>query len=155
MAKIEQRIEELITKPINEAGYQLYDVYYIKEGKDYFLRVFITKPEGSIDLNDCEKVTQLINPILDEKDDIKEQYFLEVSSTGVERVLRKEKHLQEAIGEMVQASLFKAVEQKKEYIGKLIEVQETTITLEIEEQKIVLERTNIALLKIYYEWDNS
>jgi len=58
LAKIEERVERLIEKPIEEAGYQLYDVYYIKEGKDYFLRVFITKPEGSVDLADCEKVSR-------------------------------------------------------------------------------------------------
>jgi len=97
LAKIEERITNLIEEPIQKEGYQLYDVQYIKEGKDYFLRVFITKPEGSIDLQDCETISNLINPILDEKDEIREAYFLEVSSTGVERILRKEEHMQQAI----------------------------------------------------------
>lgn len=97
MAKIEERITSLIEEPIQKEGYLLYDVLYIKEGKDHFLRVFITKPDGNIDLNDCEKISNLINPIIDEKDEIKEPYFLEVSSTGVERILRKEAHLQQAI----------------------------------------------------------
>jgi len=97
----------------------------------------------------------VIGPLLDEKDEIKEAYFLEVSSTGVERVLRKESHLREAIGEWVQANLFRAIEKKKEYIGKLLDVQESTITLEVDGKEMLLERTNIALLKIYYDWDNS
>lgn len=156
MAKLEERIETWIEAPITEAGYQLYDVYYIKEGKDYFLRVFITKADGQIDLEDCEKVSNIINPILDEKDDIKEQYFLEVSSTGVERVLRKEKHIQEAMGEMVDIHLFQPIEKKKEYIGILQDVQETTIQIQTqEEETISIERTNIALMKIYYAWDEA
>lgn len=80
MASIEERVETLIKPIIEKIGYDLYDVEYAKEGKNYFLRIFIDKPEG-IDLQDCEKVNDAINDILDEADYIKEQYFLEVSST--------------------------------------------------------------------------
>ena len=101
MAKnIEEKVEQLIEKTINELGYELYDVEYAKEGKDYFLRIFIDKNEG-IDLNDCEKVNDAVNPILDAADYIKEQYFLEISSPGIERTLRKDKHLKQNIGEKV------------------------------------------------------
>ena len=80
LASIEERVEKLLQPTIEEIGYELYDIEYAKEGKNYFLRVFIDKPEG-IDLQDCEKVNNAINDILDEADYIKEQYFLEVSST--------------------------------------------------------------------------
>lgn len=80
LASIEERVETLIKPIIEKIGYDLYDVEYVKEGKNYFLRIFIDKPEG-IDLQDCEKVNDAINDILDEADYIKEQYFLEVSST--------------------------------------------------------------------------
>ena len=96
MASIEERVENLVESTINSLGYELYDVEYTKEGKDYFLRIFIDKPEG-IDLNDCEKVNDGINDLLDKADYIKEQYFLEVSSPGIERILKKEKHLEENI----------------------------------------------------------
>ena len=86
MANIEEKVEKLIKKTIEDLGYSLYDVQYVKEGKDYFLRIFIEKDEGSIDLNDCEKVNNEINDLLDEANYIKEQYFLEVSSTGLENV---------------------------------------------------------------------
>src|SRR5699024_4739798 len=104
MANIEERVEKLIKKPIADLGYQLYDVQYVKEGQNYFLRVFIEKPEGSIDLNDCEKVNDGINDLLDTADYIKEQYFLEVSSTGLEKILRKDEHLKQNLGTEVQVS---------------------------------------------------
>ena len=88
VASIEEKVQNLIENKIEELGYQLYDVQYVKEGKDYFLRIYIDKPEG-IDLNDCETVNDAISDTLDEASYIKEAYFLEVSSPGIERVLRK------------------------------------------------------------------
>ena len=82
MANIEERVETLIKPIIGQLGYKLYDVQYVKESSNYYLRVFIEKEEGSIDLDDCETVNNGINDILDSADYIKEQYFLEVSSTG-------------------------------------------------------------------------
>lgn len=79
MAKIEEKVEELIESNILELGYELYDVEYVKEGKDFYLRIYIDKSDG-ISLEDCEKVSNNITEILDNKDYIKEQYFLEVSS---------------------------------------------------------------------------
>ena len=117
MANIEEKIEKLISKIINNLGYDLYDVEYVKEGKDYFLRIYIDSEKG-IDLNDCEKVSNIITELLDKEDYIKEKYFLEVSSPGVERVLRKEKHLKDNIDNEIQIKLFKAMDGKnniKEY----------------------------------------
>ena len=151
MASIEEKVESLISKKIEELGYELYDVQYSKEGKDYFLRIFINK-EGGIDLNDCEKVSNEINPILDEKDPIKEMYFLEVSSTGVERILRKDKHLKDNIGEKIEIKLFKPINKKKEIIGILEQINEKAIIVisDNEEQEIL--RQDIAQIKKAYEW---
>ena len=79
MAKIEEKVEELVKEKIENIGYSLYDVEYAKEGPNYYLRIYIDKPDG-IDLNDCEKVNDEINDLLDQADYIKDQYFLEVSS---------------------------------------------------------------------------
>ena len=97
MASIEEKVGKLLKAKIESIGYELYDVEYSKEGKNYFLRIFIDNEKG-IDLNDCEKVNDAITDILDEENYIKEQYFLEVSSPGIERVLRKDKHLEQNIG---------------------------------------------------------
>ena len=106
MANIEEKVENLICKTIEDLGYELYDVIYEKEAQDYYLRIFIDTPNG-ISLEDCEKVNDAINDMLDEANYIKEQYFLEVSSPGVERVLRKEKHLQDNLGKEIVCNLFK------------------------------------------------
>ena len=106
MAKIEEKVENLLKEKIEKLGYDLYDVEYAKEGKNYFLRIYIDKENG-IDLNDCEKVNNEISEILDEANYIKEQYFLEVSSPGIERILRKDKHLEQNKGKEIFVKLFK------------------------------------------------
>ncbi len=149
MANIEEKVESLIKPKIENIGYELYDVEYSKEGKNYYLRVFIDKPEG-IDLTDCEKVNDEINDILDEANYIKEQYFLEVSSPGIERILRKDKHLEKNIGTEINVKLFKKDENgNKEYQGILKSFNENEIELE---EDIKIERKNIAQIKTIYHW---
>ena len=149
MANIEEKVESLIKPKIENIGYELYDVEYSKEGKNYFLRVFIDKPEG-IDLTDCEKVNDEINDVLDEANYIKEQYFLEVSSPGIERILRKDKHLEKNIGTEINVKLFKKdANGNKEYQGILKSFNETEIELE---EDIKIERKNIAQIKTIYHW---
>ena len=149
MANIEEKVESLVKGKIESLGYSLYDVEYAKEGPNYFLRIFIDKPEG-IDLNDCEKVNNAIMDELDKEDPIKEQYFLEVSSPGVERILKKDSHLEQNIGKEVQIKLFKKDENnKKEYKGKLKEFDENQIIIE-EEKDIKIERKNISQIKTVY-----
>ncbi len=154
MANIEEKIENKVKPIIEDIGYKLYDVQYAKEGKDYFLRIFIEKENGDIDLNDCETVNNAITDVLDEEDYIKEQYFLEVSSTGVEKIIRKERHLEENIGNIITVKLFKPVDSVKEFIGKLISFNDEVINLELEDANIEIERKNISLIKKYYDWNN-
>ncbi|MBE5819223.1 MAG: ribosome maturation factor RimP [Clostridiales bacterium] len=151
MANIEQNIEKLVEKNINELGYELYDVEYVKEGKDYFLRIYIDSSKG-ISLEDCEKVSNSITEIIDSADYIKEQYFLEVSSTGVERVLRKDRHLKENIGSKVQIKLFKPFESKKTYDGILDDFNDNYIELKNENKNVQIERKNISQIKTIYDW---
>ena len=126
---------------------------YAKEGKNYFLRIFIDSEKG-IDLNDCEKVNDSVNDILDKENYIKEQYFLEISSPGIERVLRKDKHLEANIGEEIEVKLFKKDENgSKNHIGKLKSFNENEIVIENEEE-IKIERKNIAQIKTIYNWEN-
>jgi len=148
LASIEDKVENLLSKKIEELGYELYDVQYAKEGKDYFLRIFIDKEDG-IDLNDCEKVSNEINPILDTADYIKEMYYLEVSSPGVERVLRKDKHLKNAIGKEIEIKLFKPLEKQKEIFGVLEKFDNDYIYLD---KDIKIDRKNISLMKLKFNW---
>ncbi len=161
MANIEEKVENLLKDTIKNLGYMLYDVQYVKEGPNYFLRIFIEKKEGSIDLNDCEKVNDAINDILDKANYINEQYFLEVSSTGLEKVLRKDKHLKDNLGKEVQVNLFKPIEilenkkKAKEVQGILEDANENEITLKLDNENLVkLERKNISLIKTVFDWNS-
>ena len=152
MANIKEKVKNLLNNKIEELGYDLYDVEYAKEGKNYYLRIFIDKPEG-IDLTDCEKVNDAINTLLDDANYIKEQYFLEVSSPGIERVLRKDKHLEQNKGKEIRINLFKKAQNgNKEYQGILKDFNDAQIIIEIEDEKIEIDRKNISLIKTVYDW---
>ena len=142
MAKIEEKVETLVQNSIEALGYELYDVEYVKEGKDYFLRIYIDSPKG-ISLEDCEKVSNEINDNLDTEDYIKEQYFLEVSSCGLERTLRKDKHLEKYIGSNIEIKLYKPLEKKKQYEGILKSFNKESLTIQ-EENLMTINRADIA-----------
>ena len=152
MAKIEDKVENLIKTKVQELGYNLYDVEYVKEGKDYFLRVYIDKDNG-ITLDDCENVSNNITEILDNADYIKEQYFLEVSSPGVERVLKKDKHLKSNIGTNIQVKLFKPFNGQKQYEGILKDFDNNIIKIETASEILELERQNIGHIKTIFDWN--
>lgn len=152
MANIENKVQDLVEKTIIDLGYELYDIQYIKEGKDYYLRIYIDSKKG-IDLEDCEKVSNEVSTILDKNDFIKEQYFLEISSPGIERILRKDKHLKDNIGEEVEVSLFKPIDKQKSIVGVLKDFDADTIEIEVENNILKIDRKNISLIKIKYNWE--
>lgn len=158
MTNLEEKVEGLIKEKIENLGYKLYDVQYVKEGQNYYLRVFIEKENGTINLNDCEKVNNGINELLDKADYIKEQYFLEVSSTGLEKLLRKDSHLQENIGNEVQVSLYKPIEilekKQKEFIGTIINFNEKEINFKIDNKEITIDRKSISQIKTIFDWES-
>ena len=126
---------------------------YVKEGKDYYLRIFIDNENG-ISLNDCEKVNDAITDMLDSANYIKDQYFLEISSPGIERNIRTDKHLQLNLNEEINVKLFKAIEKKKELEGILKKFDDETITLENENNDdIIIQRNNISSMKRAFKWN--
>ncbi len=149
MAKVEESIELLVKNKIENLGYELYDVLYFKEGPNKILRIVIDSEKG-ISLDDCEKVNDEIKDLIDEADFIKEQYFLEISSPGIERVLRKDWQLEKFQGELVEIKLFKKDEKgNKNYIGNLGEITGDTININADEH-IEINRKNIAQIKTVY-----
>lgn len=151
-SNIESKVENLIKPVIENIGYDLYDVLYEKEGKDYYLRVVIDKPEG-IDINDCETVNNAINDLLDEADLIKDQYFLEVSSPGVERTLRKNKHFESQLGNVIYVKLYKSIEKQKEFEGTLQSNTDDDIELKLDNNNILkINKKDIAIAKTIFEW---
>ena len=152
MNNIENKVEKLVSPIVEKMGYELYDVEYIKEGREYYLRIYIENQDG-ISLEDCEKVSNAITDILDKEDYIKEQYFLEVSSPGVERVLKKDKHLKSNIGANVQVKLFKPLNGKKQYEGILKDFDSNNIKIETSSQVLEIERQNIGQIKTIFDWN--
>ena len=119
MTNIEKSVKQVIEPIINNLGYRIYDVIYEKEGKDNYLRIFIDK-DGIIDLNDCETVNNAINDILDEKDLIKNQYMLEVSSPGLARRIRDDKQLDANINKLIEVHTYGKIN-----IDKIIEQEDS------------------------------
>ena len=124
----ENRTEELL-KPIAEKNHvEIYDVEYVKEGSDYYLRAYIDKPEG-VNILDCENVSRALSDVLDKEDFIPDAYILEVSSPGLGRTLKKDKHLEKSIGKEVEIKLFKPIDKCKEFSGILESFDGEKITI--------------------------
>ena len=138
MARIEDQVESLLEPIITGLGYDLYDVIYAKEGKEYYLRIFIDKENG-IGIEDCENVNRAIDNILDENDLIPESYFLEVSSPGLERLLRKEKQFQNNIGKEITVKLYRPLNKKREFTGVLKNFKDNKITIDVENETLEFE----------------
>ena len=151
MSRLEEKIEELVTKPINDLGYRVYDVIYATEGKDNYLRIFIDNNAG-ISLDDCEKVNDAITDMLDEANYIKDQYFLEISSPGVERHIRKDSQLEEHREKEITVKLFKPIDKQKEFTGVLKDFSEDEIILSVDEKEIKIPRSTISSMNRTFHW---
>ncbi|NLW39378.1 MAG: ribosome maturation factor RimP [Tissierellia bacterium] len=137
---------------VEELGYDLVDLEYVKENGNNFLRFYIGKPEG-ISIDDCQKVSELVGEKLDEIDPIKESYYLEVSSPGLDRPLKTDKDLKRNIGKNVEISLYRNIDGKKKYFGKLLGYTESHIRIEEESGvEMNLDREAISNIKLTVEF---
>ena len=145
----EKRIEELIQPTVTEMGYELVDVEFVKEGPNWYLRIFIDK-EGGVTIDDCEAVSKTLEKIFDEKDPIEQAYFLEISSPGIDRPLKKKEDFIKYNGEMVDVKLYKQYEGSKEYTGKLVGYDENdgTVTIEVDNKNIAFAKKEIAGIRL-------
>ena len=148
----EQKTEEILQPIVDANGFELVDVEYVKEGGTWYLRAYIDKP-GGITVDDCELVSRAANDILDEKDFVEDSYVFEVSSPGLGRPLKKDKDLERSIGESVDVRLFRAIDRQKEFTGILKAWDKDTVTLEFEDEAtLVIERSNIALIRLAFDF---
>lgn len=153
MKPIEKKVYELVLPYADEKGLEIYDVIYEKQGKDMYLSIYIDKAEG-VSIEDCENLSNYIDPILDKELELKEQYFLEVSSSGLEKNIRNEEHLKRFMNSNIQIKLFKPINKNKDYEGILKKFNEAEITINCEEQDYTFKRTDIASIKSVYDWEN-
>ena len=147
----EERTEKLLLPIVQANQVEIYDVEYVKEGSDYYLRCYIDK-EGGVNINDCEAVSRALSDELDREDFIEEAYILEVSSPGLGRALKKDKHLEKSLLKDVDIRTYKPIEGSKEFTGKLMSFDKDTVTLELDSgsgmRETVFNRKDIAAMKL-------
>lgn len=132
MSRVIDVVKEAVLPILEEQNFELVDTEFLKEGKNWFLRLYIDKP-GGIDIEDCAWVSEKVSDLLDEMDPdpIPQAYFLEVSSPGAERPLKTDQDLENAIGSYVNLSYYQAIEGEKVHEGTLLSVTDEVVTLEI------------------------
>ena len=143
----ESRTEKLLLPIVEKFGVEIYDVEYVKEGSDWYLRAYIDKP-GGVNINDCENVSRALSDEMDKEDFIEEAYILEVSSPGLGRTLKKDRHLEKSIGQDVEIRLYKPENGTKEYEGVLESFDAETITISDGEREYSFYRNNIAIIRL-------
>ncbi len=149
---IVDKVEEIISPVISDLGYLLWNTEFVKEGSEYYLRITIDSENGC-GLDDCEKVSRAIDPILDELDPIQQAYNLEVSSPGLERELCKDWHFELCIGETIDVKLFTKDETgSKAHTGILEEYNDDYIVITENEEKIKIENKNIGKANIHFDY---
>ena len=154
----EAKFEQILLPITEKIGVQIYDVEYVKEGTDWYLRAYIDK-EGGVTIDDCEKVSREVSEVMDQEDFIEDAYILEVSSPGLGRTLKKDKHLEKSIGQMVEIKTYKPIEKQKEFSGVLEKFDSESITISLEEtekqgngKKMTFARGDVALIRLAFDF---
>ena len=148
---IEKRFEEILAPIAETAGVSIYDVEYVKEAGDYYLRAYIDK-EGGVSIDDCEAVSRALDAPLDSEDFIPDAYTLEVSSPGLGRRLTKDRHLEKSLGNVVEIKLFKPLEGEKEWMGELTGYTDKTVSIQTDEKTVVFEREQLADMRLHIDF---
>lgn len=150
MSKHEQYVEKtekLLTPIAEKHEVEIYDVEFVSEAGEWYLRAYIDK-QGGVTINDCEAVSRELSDALDVDEFIDEAYYLEVSSPGLGRTLKKDKHLEKSLGEEVELKTFKPIDKQKEFSGILKAYTPTGITIEINGTDKEFLRSDIAIIKL-------
>ena len=150
--KVKDLVEELVTPLLEENGLELYNVEFVKEAKDWFLRVYIDKQESEeeayISTDDCELVSRFLSEKLDENDPIEQNYYLEVSSPGMDRVLLKEKDYVRYAGKQVDVNLYQAVNGKKALTGELVGIIDNQLVINDETGRVEIPMEKVAKTRL-------
>ena len=150
------KVTELVAQfaqPIVEAhGCKLWDVEYVREGSERFLRLYLDKENGAVDINDCEAISRAVDPILDEKDPIKESYHFEVCSAGLERALKRPGDFERFMGSAITVKLYRPRNGLKEIPGILRGYEDGKVTVEAGKEMITFEKSEVALVRLRVEF---
>ena len=152
MSKITEEVEKLVSPIVNDLELELVDIEFVKEGRDWFLRVYVDTPEGNIDIEQCALVSEKLSEELDRTDPIPQNYFLEVSSPGAERPLKKEEDFEKAVGQYVFIKTYEPINGMKEFEGYLLsygpDAAEVEIRIKTRKMQIVIDKEKIAFARL-------
>ena len=151
MNKIEEAVWTMAEPLAEQNGLELIEVEFVKEGSEWYLRLYLDKENGTVELDDCEKISRLVSDELDKKDPIEQAYRLEVSSPGIERPLKRDKDFLRFKGEKVRAKVFMPINGQKEFVGELGEVDAQTIQIICDGESVSVPRDKVS--KIHLEWE--
>ena len=149
--KITDQVASFAEPVVKEAGCRLWDVEYVREGSERYLRLYIDT-EGGVDIDDCERIHRAMDPILDEKDPISESYHFEVCSAGLERALKRPSDFEEFMNSPVLVKLYRPRNGLKELPGILRGYEEGRVTLEAGKETITFEKSEVALVRLRVEF---
>ena len=149
--KVTDLVTEIAKPIVEEKGMELWDVEYVREGSEYFLRLYLDK-EGGVDINDCEAVSRAFDPILDEKDPIQGSYHFEVCSAGLERALKRPGDFERFLGSPVTVKLYRPRNGLKELPCVLKGYEDGRVTVEAGRETITFEKSEVALVRLRVEF---
>ena len=150
--KITDLVIEMVAPILQDAGLELVDVEYKKEGANWFLRVYIDRMDKAVDLDDCALVSEALSVKLDERDPIPNAYFLEVSSAGAERPLKSEQDFRRAVGKRVHMTFYEPFAGAKSLEGMLARYEREALEVLVEEQSVTVPTDKIAGARLAIEW---
>ena len=149
--KVTDLVASLAKPVVEQFGCELWDVEYVREGSEYFLRLYLDK-EGGVDINDCEAVSRAFDPILDEKDPIQGSYHFEVCSAGLERVLKRPSDFQRFLGSPITVKLYRPRNGLKEIPCVLRGYEDGRLTVEAGKEAITFEKSEVAQVRLRVEF---
>lgn len=152
--KLTDTIFTLVEPTVNQLGYELYEVEFVREFDNWVLTLYIDSPHG-VTLDDCEIVNNVVEPLLDEADPIEQQYYLSISSLGIDRPLKIDKDFQRNIGKVLDVKLYAALNGKKEFMGKLVSFDLDNFTIEEKNGLLVtFDRKKTASVKPHIDFNS-
>ena len=149
--KVTEQVAQFAEPVVRAHGCTLWDVEYVREGGEWFLRLYIDK-DGGVDISDCEAISRAVDPILDEKDPIPDSYNFEVCSAGLERQLKRPSDFEQFMGSAVTVRLFKAVNGAKEYAGTLTGYNDGAVTIEAAGTTYTFQKNEVAQVRLRVEF---
>ena len=148
MSKITDKVTELARPVVEEEGCSLWDVEYVREAGCWYLRIYIDK-EGGVGIDDCERISRRLDPILDEADPIPDSYVFEVGSAGAERELKRPGDFEQFMGHEVEVKTYKPINGSKAFVGELAGYADGAVTVRVGADNMTFEKNQIALVRLH------